>query len=183
MSIKLLNMSRGSLGFCLLICAFLISSQAKAQLTPRLFLTAELRAELERRRLGFVPAEPESAIIETITGLLRQEKIEDTIYSLEGIMLRDDDTAIIWLNGAAIEESNLPANVQLVRPLKKGKLRVFSDRNEEFELMPGQVFNLSTLQLYESYQWQEVLEQKRLQDLAAAAVGSGSSIQSVSIEE
>jgi hypothetical protein len=89
----------------------------------------------------------------------------------------------VWLNGAAIEESNLPANVQLVRSLKKPKLRVFSARNEEFELMPGQVINVSTSTLYESYQWQEVLEQKRRQALAAAAVGSQSSTQSDSIEE
>jgi hypothetical protein len=183
LSIKLLNINGICIGFFLFICALSICSQAKAQLGPRLFLTAELRAELERRRLGFVPAKPESAIIGTITDLLRQEKIEDTVYSLEGIMLRDDHTAIVWLNGAAIEESNLPANVQLVRSLKKPKLRVFSARNEEFELMPGQVINVSTSTLYESYQWQEVLEQKRRQALAAAAVGSQSSTQSDSIEE
>jgi hypothetical protein len=180
--IKLLSINRSCLWCCLLTCAFLISVQAKAQLGPRLFLTAELRAELERRRLGFVPAKTESAIIGTITDLMRQEKIEDTVYSLEGIVFRDDHTAIVWLNGSAIEESNLPANVQLVRTLKKAKLRVFSDRNEEFELMPGQVFNVSTSTLYESYQWQEVLEQKRRQALAAA-VGSQSGTQSDSVEE
>lgn len=183
MSIKRLNINRSSLGLCLLICAFFASLQAMAQPEPKLFLTAELRAELERRRLGFAPPAPESVIIETITNLLQQDETEDTVYSLEGIMLRDDDASIIWLNGIATEESGLPMNVQLVRSPTKAKLRVFSDSNVEFELMPGQVFNVSTSTLYESYQWQDILERRRLQELAAAAAESESSVQPDSIEE
>jgi hypothetical protein len=98
------------------------------------------------------------------------------------MLLRGKDQSIVWLNGMAVDESQLPANIQIVRPHSKGQLSIVSASDQEYQLMPGQVLNLSTGTLYETYQWQEILTQRRLQELAAAAARAGKSVKAEVIE-
>lgn len=164
---------------CFSLC---FSVFATAQTGPRLFTTPELRTELERRRYGYVSPEPESAAIELFSELLAADESEEIVYSLEGVLLQDDGQSIVWLNGKAVAESQLPGNIQVARPYSKGQLKIVSASKQEYQLMPGQVLNLSTGTLYESYQWQEILTQRRLQELAAA-VSAGDSVEAQVIEE
>lgn len=152
------------------------SSQIYAQLPVKIFSTPDLRAELERRRLGLVPVEPEPSILDVIADTLNDAEEAELVYSLEGTMQRSDGTSIVWLNGVATDESSLPAHIQLVKPVEQGRLRITSPTNQEFEIMPGQVLNLTTGTIYESYQWKEIEAQRRLQELAAAAAESGISL-------
>lgn len=171
-------MSKITIAAWLIFLHFCFSLSAVAQPAPRLFTTPDLRAELERRRLGYVSPEPLSTVIvDSISDLLAADEPEETIYSLEGLLSRDNGRSIIWLNGVAVPESELPDNIQIAKPLSKGQLKIVSASNQEYQLMPGQVLNFSTGTLYESYQWQEILARRRLQEVAAAAVSAGETIE------
>lgn len=161
-------MSRFIISANLVCFSLCFSVSALAQIEPRLFTTPELRVELERRRFGYVSPEPLSATIESFSELLEVDQPEEIVYSLEGVLLRDDGQSIVWLNGMAVTESQLPENIQIARPYSRGQLKIVSASKQEYQLMPGQVLNLSTGTLYESYQWQEILTRRRLQELAAA---------------
>lgn len=142
------------------------SLQVAAQNEPRLFTTPELRAELERRRLGYISPEPAVTVSEPIAGT--EEEQEEVIYSLEGILMKNNSDSIVWLNGRGIPESELPSAIELTSIGTKGQLIVRTSDSKEFQLLPGQVLNLTTETLYESYQWQEVLRQRRQLELASA---------------
>lgn len=178
-------MSRYWFATFLVVWATSAVTTVAAQNAPRLFTTPELRAELERRRLGFVAPERPSAQTETeiLQGLAGDEsKPEEIIYSLEGVMLRDNGASIVWLNGQALGESDLPDNIELLGSDTKGRLKIMSPENEEFQIFPGQVLNLSSGTLYESYQWQEILSQRLSLEIEAVE-SAAELVESIIIEE
>jgi hypothetical protein len=151
------------LALLVLISTSLFGVSSNGQTGVRLFLTPQVRLELERRRLGIVdPAsQPESSIIETITDFVSQEPEVDVVYALGGSLIKDDGTATIWLNGVAVAEHDLPAGVEILQPVSMGKLRI-SGNTQEYIIKPGQVLNLTTGTVYDAYQWQQQLELQRL---------------------
>lgn len=158
----------------------LIPRYAMAQSEPKLFTTPELRAELELRRLGYISPEPVVTVSESLIGL--EEEAEEIVYSLEGIIIRGAGESIVWLNGRGLRESELPARVELVSIGTKGQLRVSASEEKEFQLLPGQVLNLTTETLYESYQWQDILLQRQQLEQAASRA-AGELVESVVVDK
>ena len=135
---------------------------AQAQSVVRLFSTPAERAQLERQRMALYrpdlqPAvaeeEPELAI--ELPPLLEVEE-PDVIYRLGGSMQRSDGIYTIWLNGSAVDQANLPDNMELLQPFEQGRLRIrHPETGANFEVKPGQVLNLTTGELFESYEFTE----------------------------
>jgi hypothetical protein len=137
-----------------------------------LFLTPQVRLELERRRLGIVDPtpKPEQSVIEAITDFVRQEPEADVIYALGGSIIKGDGSATVWLNGSAVAEQDLPVGVQIQQPVAMGKLSITA-KDKEFVIKPGQVLNATTGIVYEAYQWQQQLELQRAAALLNETAG------------
>lgn len=167
-------------------CAF-VPVQLSAQSLQRIFSTPAMRAELDRLRFqeasGVVieaPVEEEPLInIPIFSG-----EEEDIVYALGGSMRKADGSYTVWLNDVAYDQGNLPGNMALLSPYSQGQLRIRDSRSgANYDVKPGQVLNLTTGQLYESYQYQAVLdaaaaEAARLaaQEAANSGTGTGSAI-------
>lgn len=107
---------------------------------------------------------------------------EDIVYALGGSMRKADGSYTVWINDFAYDQGNLPGNMELLSPYNQGQLRIRDSRSgANYDVKPGQVLNLTTGQLYESYQYQAVLdaaaaEAARLAAQQAANSGTGSAI-------
>lgn len=147
-------------------CAVLHVQPSEAQGGVRLFLSPQVRLELERRRLGIVPPapQPEISVVDALSELVNREPEPDTIYALGGSVIKNDGSATVWLNGAAVDEANLPEGVSIQQPAAMGKLSV-SANGQDYVIKPGQVLNATTGTVYEAYQWQQQLELQRLEAL------------------
>ena len=143
---------------CLLTGIFMPTADAQTGLR-RLFTTPNLRAELDRRRLRELQGEVETvapAFAEPVSleELESERPVPDTIYRLGGSMRRGDGSYTIWINDIPYDQSELPANIQLVLPYNQGQLRIsHPDTNATFLVKPGQVLNLTQGELLESYQY------------------------------
>lgn len=157
-------------------------TQLQGQSVQRLFSTPEERAELDRLRFRIAsgatieaPVSNEPAI--EIPALDDEE--EDVIYAVGGVMRKADGSYSVWVNDVVYDHSNLPQNVELLTPFSQGILRIREGSSgASYHVKPGQVLNLSTGQLYESYQYQEVLaaaaeEAARLAAESATNAGQG----------
>lgn len=171
---------------CLAITVWTIGpAQVSAQSLQRLFSTPAIRAELDRLRLqrasGVVIEAPEEEPIVEIPVFTDAEE-QETIYALGGSMRKADGSYTVWINDVAYDQGNLPGNMKLLSPFSQGKLRIRdSSSGENFDVKPGQVLNLTTGRLYESYQYQAVLEAAaaeaaRLAAQAAASNAEGSGL-------
>lgn len=172
---------------CVVVACTLFPVQLSAQSLQRIFSTPAMRVELDRLRFqeasGVVieaPVEEEPFIdISIFTG-----EEEDIVYALGGSMRKADGSYTVWLNKVAYDQGNLPENMELLSPYSKGQLRIRDSRSgANYDVKPGQVLNLTTGQLYESYQYQAVLdalaaEAARLaaQEAANSGTGTGSAI-------
>lgn len=141
----------------------MLPTQLSAQSLQRMFSTPAARAELDRRRLqlesGVVIEETvEESLIE-IPLFTDDDEAVEIVYALGGSMRRADGSYTVWINDVAYDQSSLPANMELLSPFSQGKLRIRnSDTGANFDVKPGQVLNLTTGQLYESYQYQAALD-------------------------
>lgn len=146
------------------LVALLLPGTVSAQSVVRLFLTPAERATLERQRQqqyrpGFLPEIEIPEIIEDLPQIFEEEP-EDVIYRVGGSVLRSDGLYTVWLNGSPIDQSNLPDNIQLLEPFAQGALRIRDgESGASFDVKPGQVLNLTTGELFESYQFEEPVEQ------------------------
>ena len=71
-------------------------------------------------------------------------------------MQRSDGMYTVWINGVPIEQENLPDNMELLQPFEQGRLRISHLENgANYEIKPGQVLNLTTGELFESYDFEE----------------------------
>jgi hypothetical protein len=135
---------------------------AESQSVFRLFTTPAERAELERRRqelfrpgqVSILPEPAEDPLFNL--PVVEEDEPEDIIYRLGGTMLRSDGSYTVWINGLPINQENLPENFELLEPFTQGRLRIISpDNGRSFEVKPGQVLNLTTGELFESYDFVE----------------------------
>lgn len=146
----------------ILVMLVLLPISAESQSVFRLFSTPAERAELERRRQemfrpGQAPTLPEPAEEPLFDlPLVEEAEPEDIIYRLGGTMLRSDGNYTVWINDLPINQENLPENIELLEPFSQGRLRIVSpDSGRSFEVKPGQVLNLTTGELFESYDFVE----------------------------
>ena len=151
-----------SLQICSVVvaCTF-VPVQLSAQSLLRIFSTPAIRAELDRLRLqvasGVVIEEAvEESFIDMPVFTVDEEEI---VYALGGSMRKADGSYTVWVNDVAYDQSNLPRDMELLSPFSQGQLRISdSGSAANYDVKPGQVLNLTTGQLYESYQYQAVLE-------------------------
>jgi hypothetical protein len=153
------------------------SAISVAQTGVRLFLTPQVRLELERRRLGIVDIAPEleAPALVTATDSADQEPEAEIVFALGGSVIKSDGSATVWLNGAAVDEKDLPRGVRIPKPAAMGRLSINSN-DQEYIIKPGQVLNATTGVVYESYQWQQKLELQRIEELADAAANQAEEV-------
>lgn len=135
-----------------------LSKLVSAQSLQRLFTTQAQRVELDRRRALIAPPEqlvetaqpePERQAIAILVELLA----DDVVYALQGIVQRSNGDYTVWLNNEAIDRDKLPENMELTFFNSQRRLRIHKPgTTESFEMMPGQVLNLTQGLLLESYQ-------------------------------
>lgn len=145
------------------LCLLLITGSAvesSAQSIVRLFFTPAERAELERQRLRGSRPEEISVLPEIPLQLvelpisLEDEEIVEVVYRVGGTMSRSDGRYTVWINDAAIYQEDLPTNIELLRPYSQGQLLISNEESgQSFNVKPGQVLNLTTGVLVESYQY------------------------------
>lgn len=151
-----------SLPICLVLVVWtIVPAQLSAQSLQRIFSTPAIRAELDRLRFqvatGVIIEEPEEESFIDIPIFTDDE--EEIVYALGGSMRKADGSYTIWVNDVAYDQSNLPGNMELLSPFSQGQLRIRDTGSAaNYDVKPGQVLNLTTGQLYESYQYQAVLE-------------------------
>ena len=151
-------MRRDILGLLLATISLTLLPQAgSAQSVIKLFSTPAERAELERRRL--LLARPESVPVEIVRPVeivelpTLVEEQADVIITLGGSMLRGDGTYTIWINGNPVNQEDLPDYMELLTPFSQGRLRISNQESgRSYEVKPGQVLNLTTGELMESYE-------------------------------
>jgi hypothetical protein len=143
----------------------LIPQQVNAQSIFRLFSTPAERAALERERQrllrpGTVEPAPAAPVVEMPAPVQSTEEREEVIYRLGGTVVRNDGRYTVWLNGTPVDQEDLPAHMELLSPYAQGTLLISNPENgARYELKPGQVLNLTTGTLFESYEFQEPLLQ------------------------
>jgi len=176
-----------SAALCLLLGSFVVlgataPAQLMGQSVDRLFSTPAERAELDRLRFRIASGAPieEPVLNEPVIEMpVFDDEEEDVIYAVSGTMRKADGSYTVWINDVVYDHSNLPQNVELLTPFSQGILRIQDGRSSaSYHVKPGQVLNLSTGQLYESYQYQEILaaaaeEAARLAADSAADAGQG----------
>lgn len=146
----------------IVILILIVPDIAQGQAIFRLFSTPAERAELERQRQEmFRPGQVQELSVPEEEPLIElpvitEEEPEDVIYRLGGTMLRSDGSYTVWINNLPINQENLPDHIQLLQPFAQGRLRIEDSQNRvSYEVKPGQVLNLTTGQLYESYDFIE----------------------------
>lgn len=162
-------------------CTF-VPVQLSAQSLQRIFSTPELRAELDRLRFqiesGVVLEEPVAEPFIDIPVFIDDE--EEVVYALGGSMRKADGSYTVWVNDVAYDQSNLPGNMELLSPFSQGQLRIRDSRSAaNYDVKPGQVLNLTTGQLYESYQYQAVLEAAAVEAARLASQEAANSSQGI----
>jgi len=170
-----------SLQICIvaMTCTFL-SVQLSAQSLQRMFSTPGVRAELDRLRFqgasGVVVEAPVEEVLIDIPA--STDEAEELIYALGGSMRKADGSYTVWVNNVAYDQNSLPSNMELLSPFSQGMLRIRNTRTgADFNIKPGQVLNLTTGQLYESYQYQAVLDAAAAEAARLAAEEVANAIQ------
>lgn len=145
------------------LCVWLVIGvifDSSAQSIIRLFSTPAERAELERQRLRAsrpdlieeVPDLPLQIIELPIS--LEDEEVVEIVYHLGGTMTLQDGRHTVWINDVAIYEDDLPDNIELLEPYSQGRLRISNEESgQSYTVKPGQVLNLTTGELVESYEY------------------------------
>lgn len=182
MKLRMTKVWQRKIYLALAVTLFLLAlspARLSAQSVQRLFSTPEIRAELDRLRFqiatGVVVEEPvmEEPVVEP--PFSADDDAEDVVYILGGTMRRADGSYTVWLNNIAYDQTNLPPDMELLAPYDRGQLVIRdADSGTSYNVKPGQVLNLSTGQLFESYQYQAVLA-------AAAAEAARLAVQEASL--
>jgi hypothetical protein len=151
-------MKRGLL-ITLMNCAAVLtmSAGAHAQLDGTLFTQPEERAYLDYLREEFLRNNAErgfdieEATVPVIPTAEAAAPTGPTEFSFGGIMARRDGSRSLWLNGALLAESALPAGMSLVGADRGTSLRI-THEGKVYVLRPGQTVDLAAGNIMESYQ-------------------------------
>ncbi len=131
------------------------------QSLQRLFFTPSVRAELDRLRFQIASgiAIEEPAVTDQLLEVpVIADEEADVIYAIGGTMRKADGSYTVWINNTAYDQASLPTHMEMLSPYSQGQLLVRdTSSGASFKVKPGQVLNLSTGQLYESYQYQQIV--------------------------
>ena len=172
-----------ALALVLGLSTMLLAGDVSAQSVQRLFSSPTLREQLDRiRQRGGLSANDEEILsvdVPIFEDIFREEAPPpDVIYTLAGAVKQRDGQYTVWINGQPIHQDELPDNMELLSPFDQGKLRISNPlTGDVFQLKPGQVLNLSTGTLLESYQVRpevrvELVPITDVEDVAAGAATS-----------
>ncbi len=151
-----------------------LACQGHAQ-TEELNFTTLFTSPAEREYLDFLRADflinnpeedfninqevPPVPLIDNDTDV--EENVE-TRYQLSGIFMKRDGSRTAWINGSSIDESNLPANMQILMSGAHAVLRISTD-NGRFDLKPGQTLDVVRGEIMENWDGQnEVLPESEV---------------------
>jgi hypothetical protein len=144
----------------LLVSCLLCSATAvHAQLNNSLFTTEQQRSNLNVLRANYLARtkdrgfditelEPEAQPLTTTSAPVI---VTPTVYSLSGIIKKTDGSYRIWLNGASLDEGQLPSRLRLLREGTSLALAVSTPQGRKV-LRPGQSINVDSGRIVESYQ-------------------------------
>lgn len=124
-----------------------------------LFTSPEERAYLDYLRNDFLERSAaagfniDEATVPTIPVAETDAPTGQAIFHLGGILNGRTGGRTIWLNGSAVAESDLPANVRVVQLDGITALRIRSGTTD-FVIKPGQTLNLRTGRLMDAYEGQ-----------------------------
>ena len=136
----------------------LLPGDVIAQSVQRLFSSPTLREQLDRiRQRGDLTGSDQEILsfdVPVFEDIFKEEAPPpDIIYALAGTVKQRDGQYTVWINGQPIHQNDLPDNMELLSPFDQGKLIISNPlTGEVFQVKPGQVLNLSTSTLLESYQ-------------------------------
>ncbi len=171
------------LALALGLSTMLLPGDVTAQSVQRLFSSPTLREQLDRIRqrddLSANDEEILSVDVPIFEDIFKEEAPPpDIIYTLAGAVKQRDGQYTVWINGQPIHQDDLPDNMELLSPFDQGKLRISNPlTGEVFQVKPGQVLNLSTGTLLESYQIKpevkgELVSMTEVEEVAAGATTS-----------
>lgn len=136
------------------IAAISFSQPILADNFGKLFTSPEERAYLDGLRREFLEkTESEGFDIqaEAIPLLQQDEQQQNTEFTLEGLVTNQNGTRAIWLNGSAILENDLPADVRLVRQNNLDYLQIRSEATAHY-IKTGQTIDLETGEIWEAFE-------------------------------
>lgn len=131
-----------------------LSNGAMAQDFGKLFTTPEERVYLDGLREKFLQrTELEGFNISEQFKPLLESGIQDqnVEFELSGFMNRKNGGRAVWLNGKALNESELPQNVAIVSRKGMNMLR-FTTQEKVHYVKAGQTLNIETGQVRESFE-------------------------------
>ncbi len=119
-----------------------------------LFTTPEERAYLDYLREDFLQRTASEGFdiqTEEIPEIEPEAPEQNVEFYLNAIITNQDGSHTIWLNGAPVRELDLPGEVRLVHRSGRDMLQIATS-SATYLLKPGQTVNLSTGELWESFE-------------------------------
>lgn len=147
------------------VSLLILPSAGRAQGFGKVFSTPLERQYLDRERERLLQELTEQEQLDlldappTVQELIESEPI---LFHMEGSVRRSDGNHTIWLNGVAIQQSELPRNARLEFVGGMGVLHVIG-LNSVFVVRPGQTLNADTGEIREDYE----LTAEELEDINA----------------
>ena len=133
---------------------FLSFSSIQSFALQQLFTTPEEREYLDYLRTDFLERTALQGFdiqTEEIPDIETEALEQNVEFRLDAVITNQDGSHTIWLNGSPIREMDLPQDVDLVHLAGKDTLKI-STSSVTYLLRPGQTVNLSTGQLWESFE-------------------------------
>mgnify|MGYP003653392595 CR=1 FL=1 len=157
--------------FVLLVAMMSLSlpNLSAAQNFGKVFSTPAQREFLDRERdeaLRELSEQERLALLDAPPAVQDIVRIEPTLIHMGGSVRRADGNHTIWLNGVAVNLSDLPANARLEFVNGLGVLRV-RGADREYIVRPGQTLNANSGDIREDYELNEE-ELKKVNDEVAA---------------
>jgi hypothetical protein len=108
---------------------------------------------------------------------IEAEEIEQNVeFHLDAIITNQDGSHTIWLNGSAVREFDLPDQVDLVHRSGRDMLQI-STSTATYLLKPGQTVNLSTGDLWESFESRAAEEQTETSSQGSGGIAQTTPLQ------
>jgi|GEM_PF-2489791 len=130
------------------------SSSAQSSSLGLLFTTPQERAYLDYLREDFLQRTASQGFdiqTEEIPEIEAPEPEQNVEFRLDAVITNQDGSHTIWLNGAPVREWDLPQDVSLIARSGQNMLQI-STSSASYQLKPGQTINLTTGELWESFE-------------------------------
>lgn len=144
-------------GFFMLLITGLVSAQpgsVQPGFMGLLFTTPEERAYLDYLREDFLERTASQGFdiqTEEIPEIETPEPEQNVVFRLDAVITNQDGSHTLWLNGSPVREQDLPQNVNLVARSGQNMLQISTD-SASYLLKPGQTVNLTSGELWESFE-------------------------------